>query len=126
MCEEKNQDSVGLGSSPRVSIYNKLPAEADLLEGGPCFEYNFGWFRTKKKQKHETIMPKLGATFLSSVHCSLIIFILLDKDIQDSYCLDSVLGSTRVIRPDKPQSDQKQGCFRSQHEAKLYSFGFFL
>ena len=70
--------------------------------------------------------PKVGATFLISIHLSLIIVMLLDKDIQDSYCLGSVFGSTHVIQPDKQRSDQRLGSFEPHHEAKFYSFRFFL
>ena len=53
--------------------------------------------------------PKVGATFLISIHLSLIIVILLDKDIQDSYCLGRVFGSTHAIQPDKQRSAQRLG-----------------
>ena len=123
MCDDEKNDSVGLGSCGESALC-LLPLRLVCWEEGHTLSgtlVSSGQKGAETRENH----PKVGATFLISIHLSLIIVILLDKDIQDSYCLGSVFGSTHIIQPDKRRSDQRPESFESYHEAKFYSFCFF-
>lgn len=78
----------------RVCTCNKLQAGADLGERGPFLrtqENTYGDFWTKGSRQYETIILKLGASFLNANHFSLMILILFNKDTQNSRYLGNGL-----------------------------------
>lgn len=100
--------SCGSGLLLRVCTLCLLPLRLVCWEEGHTLSITLVSYGQKEADTREN-HPKVGATFLISIHLSLIIVILLDKDIQDSYCLSRVFGSTHAIQPDKQRSAQRLG-----------------